>query len=161
MLTRAEVGLSLARSSRSKWDFVLDTLHILSAFIHFVISLVPQPTCCWKWLFQVRWGPCLLRDRLREALYEEGELGMILTFSEDSLTCCLPLPVLGSCPYHRLCLWWPRSRTSSCSSSSVILARFSLFSRSKELCRARRFPSTRAIFRFTSFSYHKKYCAEV
>ena len=22
-------------------------------------SLVPQPTCCWKWLFQVRWGPCL------------------------------------------------------------------------------------------------------
>ena len=101
------------------------------------------------------------RDRLREALYEEGELGMILTFSEDSLTCCLQLPVLDSCPYHRLCLWWPRSRTSSCSSSSVILARFSLFSRSKELCRARRFPSTRAIFRFTSFSCHKKYCAEV
>ena len=40
MLTRAEVGLSLARSSRSKWDFVLDTLHILSAFIHFVIDYV-------------------------------------------------------------------------------------------------------------------------
>ena len=71
MLTRAEVGLSLARSSRSKWDFVLDTLHIF--------------------------------DRLREALYESREVGMILTFSEDSPTCCLPLPVLGSCPYHRLC----------------------------------------------------------
>ena len=38
MLTRAEVGLSLARSSRSKWDFVLDTLH--SEFIHFVINYV-------------------------------------------------------------------------------------------------------------------------
>ena len=44
------------------------------------------------------------RDRLREALYEEGEVGMILTFSEDSPTCCQPLPVLGSCPYHRLCM---------------------------------------------------------
>ena len=72
MLTRAEVGLSLARSSRSKWDFVLDTLHIF--------------------------------DRLREALYEAREVGMILTFSEDSPTCCLSLPVLDSCPYHRLCM---------------------------------------------------------
>ena len=40
MLTRAEVGLSLARSSRSKWDFVLDTLHIFSVFIHLVIDYV-------------------------------------------------------------------------------------------------------------------------
>ena len=44
------------------------------------------------------------RDRLREALYEEGEVGMIPTFSEDSPTCCQPLPVLDSCPYHRLCM---------------------------------------------------------
>ena len=40
MLTRAEVGLSLARSRRSKWDFVLDTLHNFSAFIHLVIDYV-------------------------------------------------------------------------------------------------------------------------
>ena len=33
-------------------------------------SLVPLPTCCWKWLCQGRWGPCLplVRQNLKNSV---------------------------------------------------------------------------------------------
>ena len=42
-----------------------------------VISLVPQTTFCWKWLFQVRWGPCLVCDPPRTNVTALTQIEMV------------------------------------------------------------------------------------
>ena len=66
--TEHMAGTSLSMSALSSLTCGEEpSLTILVLFtFHFLISLVPQPTC----FFEVRWGPCLLFDQVRDDLHE-------------------------------------------------------------------------------------------